>query len=221
VAANVSKRASLGELMAQAANNEEIRLSELLILAVLWMVFGFMLWYYLSAFHGAPVRILADWILTNVLGSDFLNIIPNPEHHYLFQIQTRIPFKFSDGSVESLGFIVNPLIYGFGLPLLFGLVMASGVSFFRKMATLLIGYTCVMLIQVWGVVWQTLKMLAFNFGPDAHQLVIDSGISDEVIALCYQLGVLIFPPLVPIVLWVLANWEMIEKFTGWQKTPDS
>jgi hypothetical protein len=207
--------------MAQAANNEEIRLSELLILAVLWMVFGFMLWYYLSAFHGAPVRILADWILTNVLGSDFLNIIPNPEHHYLFQVQTRIPFKFPDGSVESLGFIVNPLIFGFGLPLLFGLVMASGVSFFRKMATLLIGYICVMLIQVWGVVWQTLKMLAFNFGPDAHQLVIDSGISDEVIALCYQLGVLIFPPLVPIVLWVLANWEMIEKFTGWKKRPDS
>ena len=51
-----------------------------------------------------------------------------------------------------------------------------------------------MLIQVWGVVWQTLKMLAFNFGQEAHQLVVDAGISDELIALCYQLGVLIFPP---------------------------
>ena len=221
MAANVSQRARMGELMAQAANTEELRLSELLILAFLWMVFGFMLWYYLSAFHGAPVRILADWILSSVLGSDFLNIIPNPEHHYLFQVQTRIPFQFPDGSNESLGFIVNPLIYGFGLPLLFGLVMASGVSLFRKMLTLLIGYICVMLVQVWGVVWQTMKMLAFNFGPDAHQLVIDSGVSDEVIALCYQLGVLIFPPLVPIVLWVLANWELIEQFTGWQKGHDS
>jgi hypothetical protein len=78
-----------------------------------------------------------------------------------------------------------------------------------------------MLIQVWGVVWQTLKMLAFNFGPDAHQLVVDAGISDELIALCYQLGVLIFPPLVPIVLWVLANWTLIEQFTGWQRNKDS
>ncbi len=207
--------------MQQPSKQEELRLSELLILAFLWMVFGFMLWYYLSAFHGVPVRILANEILSRWLGSDFVNIIPNPDHHYLFQVQTRISFLFPDGSREALGFIVNPLVYGFGLPLLFGLVMASGVSFLRKMATLLIGYVCVMLIQVWGVVWQTLKMLAFNFGADAHQLVIDAGIPDELIAMCYQLGVLIFPPLVPVVLWVLANWALIEQFTGWQRSTDS
>jgi len=207
--------------MGQQADNQELRLSELLILAFLWMVFGFMLWYYLSAFHGIPVRLLADGILSHLLGEEFLNIIPNPDYHYLLQVQTSIPFQFPDGSREALGFIVNPLVYGFGLPLLFGLVMASGVSFLRKTGILLIGYVCVMLIQVWGVVWQSLKMLAFNFGPDAHQLVIDAGVSDELIALCYQLGVLIFPPLVPIVLWVLANWTLIEQFTGWQRNTDS
>lgn len=207
--------------MTQQAGKQELRLSELLILAFLWMVFGFMFWYYLSAFHGIPVRLLADEILSRLLGSGFLNIVPNPDHHYLFQVQTSIPFQFPDGSREALGFIVNPLVYGFGLPLLFGLVMASGVSFLRKMGTLLIGYVCVMLVQVWGVVWQSLKMLAFNFGPDAHQLVIDAGISDELIALCYQLGVLIFPPLVPIILWVLANWTLIEQFTGWQRNTNS
>jgi hypothetical protein len=207
--------------MSKQANNQELRLSELLILAFLWMIFGFMLWYYLSAFHGTPVRLLANEILSRWLGSEFLNIIPNPDRHYLFQVQTRIPFQFPDGSREALGFIVNPLVYGFGLPLLFGLVMASGVPFLRKIGILLVGYICVMLIQVWGVVWQTLKMLAFNFGPDAHQVIIDAGISDELIALCYQLGVLIFPPLVPVVLWVLANWALIEQFTGWQRNTDA
>ena len=207
--------------MGKQVAKQELRLGELLILAVLWMVFGFMLWYYLSAFHGAPVRLMADEILSRLLGSGFWNIVPNPERHYLFQVQTHIPFRFPDGSREALGFIVNPLVYGYGLPLLFGLVMASGVSLLRKMGVLLVGYLCVMLIQVWGVVWQTLKMLAFNFGPEAHQLVIDAGISDELIALCYQLGVLIFPPLVPIILWVLANWTLIEQFTGWQADPHS
>lgn len=207
--------------MDKQANNQELRLSELLILAFLWMVFGFMLWYYLSAFHGIPVRLLASEILSRWLGSEFLNIIPNPEHHYLFQVQTLIPFQFPDGSREALGFIINPLVYGFGLPLLFGLVMASGVPMLRKIGILLVGYVCVMLIQVWGVVWQTLKMLAFNFGADAHQVVIDAGISDELIAMCYQLGVLIFPPLVPVVLWVLANWALIEQFTGWQRNTDA
>ena len=202
--------------MTQTSKNQELRLGELLILAFLWMVFGFMLWYYLSAFHGVPVRLLSDEILSRWLGSGFMNIIPNPDHHYLFQVQTQIPYVFPDGSREALGFLVNPLVYGYGLPLLFGLVMASGVSFFKKMLVLLSGYVCVMLIQVWGVVWQTLKTLAFDFGADAHQLVMDAGISDELIALCYQLGVLIFPPLIPVILWVLANWALIEQFTGWK-----
>lgn len=207
--------------MTKQTNHQELRLSELLILAFLWMIFGFMLWYYLSAFHGVPVRLLAGEILSRVLGPEFLNIIPNPDYHYLLQVQTTISFQFPDGSREALGFIVNPLIYGFGLPLLFGLVMASGVAFLRKALILLMGYLVVMLIQVWGVVWQSLKMLAFNFGPDAHQVVIDAGVSDELIALCYQLGVLIFPPLAPIILWVLANWKLVEQFTGWKKNGSS
>jgi hypothetical protein len=211
----------MGAVMNGSAANQELRLSELLLLAFLWMVFGFMLWYYLSAFHGIPVRILSSEILSATLGNDFLNIIPNPDRHYLFQVQTNIPFQFPDGSREPLGFIVNPLIFGFGLPLLFGLVMASGASLKRKISILLGGYVAVMLVQVWGVVWQSLKMLAFNFGEEAHQVVINAGVSDELIALCYQLGVLILPPLVPIILWVLANWSLIEQFTGWKKNADS
>ena len=208
-------------MMNSQADNQDLRLSEMLILAFLWMVFGFMLWYYLSAFHGVPVRLLASEILSRWLGSEFMNIIPNPDRHYLLQVQTQIPFVFSDGSREALGFIINPLVYGFGLPLLFGLVMASGASFLKKIGVLLAGYVVILLVQVWGVVWQSLKMLAFNFGPDAHQVVINAGISDELIALCYQLGVLIFPPLAPVILWVLANWKLVEQFTGWQKNPDS
>lgn len=200
-------------------DNQELRLGELLILASLWMIFGFMLWYYLSAFHGVPVRLISNEILSRWLGSEFMNIIPNPDYHYLFQVQTQIPHVFPDGSKEALGFLVNPLVYGYGLPLLFGLVMASGVSFVSKLITLLAGYVCVMLIQVWGVVWQTLKTLAFDFGTDAHQVISNAGISDELIALCYQLGVLIFPPLIPVILWVLANWALIEQFTGWK--PDA
>jgi hypothetical protein len=195
---------------------ETMRLGELLLLTALWMLFGFMLWYYLSAFHGIPVRVIASQILQLVLGDHFYNIVPNPDHHYLFQVQTHIPFTFPDGSKEALGFIVNPLTYGYGLPLLFGLVMAAETRFWHKLWVLLFGYFVIMLVQVWGVVWQSLKMLAFNFGPQTHQVIMDAGFSDTVIAMAYQLGVLIFPPLAPVILWVLANWRLVEQFTGWQ-----
>ncbi len=120
--------------------NEELKLSELLILSSLWMLLGFMLWFYLSAFHGLPSRIAADAILGQILGSNFYQIAVVPDQHYLFQVETTIPFTFRDGTTEALGFIVNPLVFSYGLPLLFGLVMGSDVGWLRKIFILLLGY---------------------------------------------------------------------------------
>lgn len=191
-----------------------VRLGDLLILSLLWMLFGFMLWYYLSAFHGVPVRLAVESLLSSLLGDNFYNIVPNSDRHYLLQVQTKIPFRFPDGSVESLGFLVNPLVYGYGLPLLFGLVMGSNSSAVRKLLTIIMGYCTVLLVQIWGVFWQALKMLAFNFGPEVQQLIFDTGVSATAIALCYQLGSLIFPALLPVIVWVLASWKDIEQITG-------
>jgi hypothetical protein len=195
---------------------EPMRLGELLLLAALWMLFGFMLWYYLSAFHVVPVRFAVSQLLGLVLDDHFYNVIANPDRHYLFQVQTHIPHTFPDGTQEALGFIVNPLVFGYGLPLLFGLVMASSARLARKLVTILVGYTAIALVQVWGVFWQSMKLLFFNFGAETQQIVTDTGISATAIALAYQLGVLIFPALTPVVIWVLASWKEVELFTGWR-----
>ena len=197
------------------SNNEELKLSELLILATLWMLFGFMAWYYLSAFHGFPARIAADAILAEILGSNFHQVVVNPDQHYLFQVETTIPYTFRDGTTEALGFIVNPLIFSYGLPLLFGLIMGSDVGWLRKIFVFLIGYVTITAVQVWGVVWESLKILAFDFGDQTHQIVQDAGISDAAIALSYQLGSLILPALAPIFVWVLSNRRLVEQFVGW------
>ena len=194
---------------------EELKLSELLILASMWMLFGFMIWFYLSAFHGAPARMAADAILSHILGSDFNRIIVEPNQHFIFQVETNIPFTFRDGTTEALGFIVNPLVFSYGLPLLFGLVMGSDVSWKRKLVIMLIGYVVITLVQIWGVVWQSLKMLAFNFGEQTHAIVQGHGVSDAAIAMGYQLGTLIFPALAPIFVWVLTNRPLVEQFVGW------
>ena len=200
---------------AEAPREEELKLSELLILASMWMLFGFMLWFYLSAFHGAPARMAADAILGSILGSDFSRIIVEPNQHFLFQVETTIQFTFRDGTTEALGFIVNPLVFSYGLPLLFGLVMGSDVSWRRKAGIMVLGYAVITLVQTWGVVFQSLKMLSFNFGEQAHQVVLAHGVSDATIALGYQLGTLIFPALAPIFVWVLTNRPLVEQFVGW------
>ncbi len=195
---------------------EELKLSELLILASMWMLFGFMLWFYLSAFHGAPARIAADAILGHVLGDDFHRIIVEPNQHFLYQVETTIQFTFKDGTTDALGFVINPLIFSYGLPLLFGLVMGSDVSWLRKFVIMLIGYIVITGVQVWGVVWESLKMLAFNFGEQTHAIVTSHGVSDASIALGYQLGTLILPALAPIFVWVLTNRPLVEQFVGWR-----
>jgi len=195
---------------------DELKLSELLILGSMWMLFGFMIWFYLSAFHGAPARIASEAILSHILGSDFSRIIVEPNQHFLYQVETTIQFTFRDGTTEALGFIVNPLIFSYGLPLLFGLVMGSDVSWLRKGMIMLIGYSVITLVQIWGVVWQSLKMLAFNFGEQSHAIVLSHGVSDGAIAMGYQLGTLIFPALAPIFVWVLCNRPLVEQFVGWQ-----
>ncbi len=196
---------------------DELRLGELLILAALWMLFGFMLWYYLSAFHGVPARLASEAILQQLLGGDIQRIIAAPDQRYLYQVETAIPFVFSDGSTGALGFLINPLIFTYGLPLLFGLVMGSNVGWRRKLFVLLLGYVVITAVQIWGVVWQSLKTLAFDFGPRAHAVVEAHGISDTAIALCYQLGTLIFPALAPVMVWVLTNRRLVEHFVGWEQ----
>lgn len=199
----------------KSATKEQLTLGELLILAAMWMLFGFMLWFYLSAFHGTPARLAAEAILQQVLGSDFARIVVEPNQNFLFQVETNIPFTFRDGTTEALGFVVNPLVYTYGLPLLFGLVMGSDVSWLRKFIIMLIGYVTITLVQIWGVVWLSLKMLAFNFGSQTHAIVAAHGVSDGAIALGYQLGTLILPALAPIFVWVLSNRPLVEQFVGW------
>jgi hypothetical protein len=98
---------------------------------------------------------------------------------------------------------------------LFGLVMGSDVSWLRKFVIMLIGYAVITLVQIWGVVWLSLKMLAFNFGVQTHAIVQNHGVSYAAIALGYQLGTLILPALAPIFVWVLSNRRLVEQFVGW------
>jgi len=205
----------LTNLQQEGQGAQEFTLSELLILSALWMLFGFVLWYFLSAFHVVPARLAAESILQQMLGSDFRQIVAPPNQKFMYLVETNIPFTFTDGTTEALGFLINPLIYSYGLPLLFGLVMGSNVGWRRKLTILLVGYVVITGVQIFGVVWQSLKQLVFDFGDQSHVIVQSHGIPDTLIALCYQLGTLILPALAPIFVWVLGNRKLVEQFVGW------
>lgn len=198
----------------KAAKTNPPSIRDLLVLAALWMVLGFSIWFYTGALHVAPVRIFTQQVLQWLLGDVIYNVIHNPDNYLFLIVQTRIEHVFPDGTSGYLGISTNPLIYGYGLPLLFGLSMATPTGLWRKLIQLSVGLVAMWAVQTWGVSWEVLKNMAFAYGPEAHEAVASAGISDVAIALFYQVGYLIFPALAPIVIWVLSNRPYIEQLAG-------
>jgi hypothetical protein len=198
----------------ELAGSEQPSIKDLLLLAALWMVLGFSIWFYTGALHVVPVRVFSEQILQWLLGDAIYNVIHNPDNFLFLIVQTRIQHVFPDGSTGGLGISTNPLIYGYGLPLLFGLSMATPTGLVRKLLQLSAGLVVMWLVQTWGVTWEVLKNMAFAYGPAAHSVVTEAGISDVYIALFYQVGYLIFPALAPVLVWVLFNRPYIERLAG-------
>jgi hypothetical protein len=198
----------------ELAGSEQPSIKDLLLLAALWMVLGFSIWFYTGALHVVPVRVFCEHILQWLLGDVIYSVIHNPDNFLFLIVQTRIQHVFPDGSMGGLGISTNPLIYGYGLPLLFGLSMATPTGLLRKISQLSAGLVVMWLVQTWGVSWEVIKNMAFAYGPAAQSVVTEAGISNVSIALFYQVGYLIFPALAPVLVWVLFNRPYIERLAG-------
>ena len=92
---------------------------------------------------------------------------------------------------------VNALIYTYGLAVFLALMLAERAKL-RKIA---IGAVIHLLFQCWGIAFDFLVQVGVRLGPELVTQANLRGWRVEAIALGYQLGVLIFPPLVPVILW--------------------
>ena len=189
------------------AKDESSYIRDLFILAALWLPMGFFLWFYLSSILVAPVMLVSqavfDWFAPDLVRGMV---------QQSYRIIAHVPVIAGPVGDGADGVLTNPLIYGYGVPLLFGLVMATPpLNWKQRLAQIVGGYLILVLVQSWGVFWEILKNLSFSLGPYAAAAVQDLGFSKTVIALCYQMGYLIFPAVVPIALWILFNRRFLEK----------
>ncbi|MDT8410460.1 MAG: exosortase H-associated membrane protein [Wenzhouxiangellaceae bacterium] len=182
---------------------------EMFILALFYLPLGFFLWFYLaSALMWLPARLL-DWVLTTFFPDLFERVVQLGFH---FEIQTLIQLERRvEGQVALLNNDINPMIYAWGMALLFGLTMATPMKAARRALQIFIGYLVVSLVTVWGAFWETWTDLAFKLGPEAARAVAESSLSPTMIALFYQLGYLMLPAVVPLATWILMNRPFLEK----------
>ena len=128
-------------------------LKRFLLAAVLWLPLAFFLWFWFAAPFSWPVIALAKSILPHAWptlfisasqGADLLDgqgrILGHPG--YLMQISSNVLVNVSPpGQPPKFGFIepvVNPMIYGYALPLFAGLVLATPLTRWRRTAQIVI-----------------------------------------------------------------------------------
>ena len=179
--------------------------------AGLYLPLSLFIWF---AFAGAvvtPVLWLSKAILVSWMPEIFVDIERN---QYAFSVLASLVTdpallaKATAGQRVVLDFSINPMIYGYGLPVIAGLVLATPNSVASRVRQIAIGAVAIWLVQVNGVVWDTLKYVYFKL--DGGALAVTKHIDAELLVGLYQFSYLILPPLVPVVLWALMNRKFID-----------
>lgn len=203
--AHVPQRTRLGWLM----NRSPIR--EFALKAVLWLPFGFFLWFVLADALVWPVIRMAALALTSIWPHLFEDVV---QLGHTMEITTRVLVNqiAPDGQtgVGELVLTQNPLVYGYSLPLFCGLAMATPISTRRRVVQFVVAFIMIWLAQAFGVVSESFKMLGFDSSAAGAAAIAHAGISLDAIALAYQFGYLILPSVVPVALWIGLNRDFIE-----------
>jgi hypothetical protein len=183
------------------SNNKPVSLKIFFLQVALWMPLSFYFWFVWSGLFVAPVELVVDPVMGLVLGDALRDVYQTG-----YQIMIEIYFTAEDGTRLQL----NPMIFGYGLPLLSGLIISTPNSIGRRVLQLLAGWLLISLVQSWGIVWESLHQLQVWVGPEGQALLAARGLSPEVITLGYQFGYLILPAVVPVATWILLNRRFFE-----------
>lgn len=197
--------------------DKDTQIKPFFIRAVLYLPLCFFLWFFFSSLLVMPVKWLLDLALTT-WQPDLFNGVSQIK--YILNIETLIfPSDMNYSQQQKIAVLdvtVNPMIYGYGFAVVAGLVLSmTNLSAKTKAKQVFLTYLVVVCVQVFGCFWEGIKHLTFNAGIDAQTAILATGVNNNVVALLYQLSYLIFPAVIPIILWVLMNNNFIRSITDY------
>lgn len=181
-------------------------LKSLLFLAVLWLPLSFFVWFYFAQLFVMPIASLALSALQWLMPTTFAEV---EQSGHMLTLVTTLPVM-QDGRAGVALVDVNPMIYGYCIPVLIGLVMATPLRGLQRLWQIVLGSMVLMLVQTFGTVFDVLKNVALRTGEVGASAIAEAGISPDLIAFCYQFGYLVLPAIVPVILWVACNQSFIR-----------
>lgn len=170
-----------------------------LLRTLVWLPICFAAWYFLSILFTPPLASLVDMALATTFPAAVERVVADGN---AFAILTRIQPKAAHMPAGELVFELNPLKYGYCVPLYTALVLATDAEDLPRVLHWLLGMAVLAVVQVFGITTEVLKIIAFQLGEEGRLALGFAPWGYEVLALAYQLGYLILPAVVPIMLWL-------------------
>ncbi|HSN19331.1 MAG TPA: exosortase H-associated membrane protein [Usitatibacter sp.] len=166
-----------------------------------WLVPCFAAWYAIAPWYDRPAAWLAR-ILLDLWHDGLVDAMELQARLVTYVTSLQVT---EGGRTGNLVLEVNPLLYGYGVPLLAALLLASGARWTR----LVLGAAILLPFQAWGIAFDALAQILRSTPALAAQAGLQ-GMRGEVAAVAYQLGSLILPALVPLALWTAWQRAFLE-----------
>jgi hypothetical protein len=178
--------------------------------AVLWMVALTVIWTQVSAWTSYPAASLGH-IALGFWAKDWVRTVHKAPGK--FEVDTRIPVVV-EGRQGELVLDGDAAHFAYGLPLFIALLLASRSR--HLLRRILGGYLLLLPFQAFSLLFFVLKQIMVSAPNATHSLGIAPW-QMETIALCYQIGTLLLPTVIPVALWLWFERSFVSSVIveGW------
>lgn len=184
------------------------------ILQVIALFFLFLaLLYWAMPIYNLFLSLLVEPVLSSIY-PEFIHSIS--AKNKILEVVTN--FSILEQNQLRLAFDMNPLKYSYGLPLFIALTLSSKVEWRDKIWNIALASFFLFLAQTWGLCFDITRNLLFEF-HGAYTAHFNYGaVGKLIVSLGSQLGFLLFPPLLPVILWVILMPDFFKSLIN--KSPD-
>lgn len=157
---------------------------------LLWMPVTFALWYFVVPGIAVVTAFVVDAFLPLLVDDVIKSVEAKGREVYVIT-----PFS-------NQGFPVRLMNYAYSFPFLLAMVLASPDSIVGKIKKYLMSLIPLFLVAIWGISFGAIAILAFYSGQEMAEKLNTTPTIRLIIALGFQLGKLMIPPLAPVILWL-------------------
>ena len=185
-------------------------IGRLLLLSILFLIVLLPLWYWTATWFATP----PIWLAGTAMKAFFPWAESWTQHGVTATLNTLVQVRVPSPQGDMLGELMPEVsypTYGYGLVLLWAMLIATRLTARTPYWWLkgLIGSVLLIPVQAWGICFEWLRDVALTSGASGAAYLGYSAWANNAIAYGYQLGILMLPPVVPILLWLLFNKRFV------------